>query len=557
VPGFFFRPVDLSSLAFLFVALLVAWRLRALRPRTARSRWLTLFFLSSALLALFSVAAGGRLDAWRFYAIHLQIVASALGVAALLQYVYHVGDLDPDGKEARAILALSLVPLLYVLGWALYQFGQLAAQGEPTTSTSISEGLIGLGLLWTLVVALRQARHAARRPQASRPPGNLALLITGLVLLLAANSFQFIGGLLPGFAPKPVYTIYVVSIAVILIGFNYFLHWDRANTRVNRVSAAALVLLQSVFAVLAILYGAQLEAEPQPMPVFGDVSYLLSPTEASGFHWQEGSPNLQAFNGQPMEGEEMLIEPDFPLLFFGREYSSLLISRGRLLFGERWSAQKANYFLQPHIVVIDLAGDADQALSAAVAQSEDQITVRWSLPESGVAQAAIHSDGLIELSYQGLSSRPLQSWGFSAGRGLDGVEFLLDFPPQGAQSIPAAGMAFESNFYTRTRLDQWTRPILIFQLVVSLAVIAILSAVRGQLAVIDEQMLAQSLSARQLEIARLVAEGHSNIAIGETLHITKDTVRYHLKQIYHVLGIEGREALADWVSQKQQSRDYR
>jgi hypothetical protein len=104
MPGFFFRPVDLSSLALFFVAVLVGWRLGTLRPRTSASRWLILFFAGAALFALFSILSSARLDAWRFLAVHLQIVASALAVAGLMQYAYQVGDVDTDEVEARAVL---------------------------------------------------------------------------------------------------------------------------------------------------------------------------------------------------------------------------------------------------------------------------------------------------------------------------------------------------------------------------------------------------------------------------------------------------------------------
>lgn len=53
------------------------------------------------------------------------------------------------------------------------------------------------------------------------------------------------------------------------------------------------------------------------------------------------------------------------------------------------------------------------------------------------------------------------------------------------------------------------------------------------------------LSERELEILRLVATGKSNHAISEQLLISENTVKYHLKNILHKLGVSNRtEAVA-------------
>lgn len=52
-----------------------------------------------------------------------------------------------------------------------------------------------------------------------------------------------------------------------------------------------------------------------------------------------------------------------------------------------------------------------------------------------------------------------------------------------------------------------------------------------------------ALSAREMEIVRLVATGHHNREIAETLHITEGTVKVHLHNVYEKLGIDGRVEL--------------
>lgn len=56
-----------------------------------------------------------------------------------------------------------------------------------------------------------------------------------------------------------------------------------------------------------------------------------------------------------------------------------------------------------------------------------------------------------------------------------------------------------------------------------------------------------SVSARELEIARLVAEGLTTAEIAERLTLSPLTVTYHLRRIYSRLGISSRTALARHV----------
>ena len=51
-----------------------------------------------------------------------------------------------------------------------------------------------------------------------------------------------------------------------------------------------------------------------------------------------------------------------------------------------------------------------------------------------------------------------------------------------------------------------------------------------------------SLSARETEVLRLVAQGSSNSVIGRTLHISDATVKTHLVHIYSKLGVSSRTA---------------
>jgi len=51
-----------------------------------------------------------------------------------------------------------------------------------------------------------------------------------------------------------------------------------------------------------------------------------------------------------------------------------------------------------------------------------------------------------------------------------------------------------------------------------------------------------ALSPREVEVLRLAADGHTNAAIGRSLHISATTVKTHLMRVYEKLGVGDRTA---------------
>jgi two-component system NarL family response regulator len=58
------------------------------------------------------------------------------------------------------------------------------------------------------------------------------------------------------------------------------------------------------------------------------------------------------------------------------------------------------------------------------------------------------------------------------------------------------------------------------------------------------------LSDREIEILRLVASGKSNRLIADQLSISENTVKYHLKNILHKLGVSNRTEAVTWAIQR-------
>lgn len=62
--------------------------------------------------------------------------------------------------------------------------------------------------------------------------------------------------------------------------------------------------------------------------------------------------------------------------------------------------------------------------------------------------------------------------------------------------------------------------------------------------------LAEALTERESEILELVAAGHTNAQIAETLWIAPGTVRKHLENVYEKLGVQNRTAAAAKLRQQ-------
>jgi non-specific serine/threonine protein kinase len=79
-------------------------------------------------------------------------------------------------------------------------------------------------------------------------------------------------------------------------------------------------------------------------------------------------------------------------------------------------------------------------------------------------------------------------------------------------------------------------------------------SVTGRVAGARGQLAPGALSAREVEVARLVARGLTNREIAEALVLQPSTVGNHLQRIYARLGLAGRAQLAAWVAEHDRSQ---
>lgn len=67
-------------------------------------------------------------------------------------------------------------------------------------------------------------------------------------------------------------------------------------------------------------------------------------------------------------------------------------------------------------------------------------------------------------------------------------------------------------------------------------------SVAGRLMRRMRQPAQQSLTAREIQVLRLVAKGQTNAEIGASLHISETTVKTHLLRVFNKLGVSDRTA---------------
>jgi two-component system response regulator DevR len=66
----------------------------------------------------------------------------------------------------------------------------------------------------------------------------------------------------------------------------------------------------------------------------------------------------------------------------------------------------------------------------------------------------------------------------------------------------------------------------------------------------DGSCSSKLLTERELEIVRLVGEGHSNRELARMLWVTEQTVKFHLTNIYRKLGVSNRTEASRWAQEQ-------
>jgi two-component system nitrate/nitrite response regulator NarL len=101
-------------------------------------------------------------------------------------------------------------------------------------------------------------------------------------------------------------------------------------------------------------------------------------------------------------------------------------------------------------------------------------------------------------------------------------------PPEAREALAAGALAYLSKEVTREAICD-----------------AVAAAARGERLqddVAEPERERPLLSPRELEVLRLTADGQSAPSIGRALHLSPETVKTHLKNVYEKLGVSDRAA---------------
>jgi DNA-binding NarL/FixJ family response regulator len=182
------------------------------------------------------------------------------------------------------------------------------------------------------------------------------------------------------------------------------------------------------------------------------------------------------------------------------------------------------------LVVVASCNSADAALEAARAERPDVVVMDLRMP---------HKSGLDLLAALGRELPGCRTVLLTAAITQDEVVEALKRGASGLvlkESPPEQLIACVRRVH---RGEQWLDPDTVTR---ALQGVVNRDAARGE--------LSRTLTAREIEIVQMVAQGLRNRTIGERLSITESTVKVHLHNIYQKLGVEGRLELVLVAQQK-------
>jgi DNA-binding NarL/FixJ family response regulator len=185
----------------------------------------------------------------------------------------------------------------------------------------------------------------------------------------------------------------------------------------------------------------------------------------------------------------------------------------------------------PDIQVVGLAHDGEELLTQLEALLPDVVVMDLQMPYSGLTVLA-------EIRRRGLPVRVLVLTAFSDGESLQAAiqleadGFALKTEPPG-QVIEAIRQVAQGRLVFPRAAQRWL----------------ISSDQPGA------NLPQFELSPREVEVLAYVAQGLTNPQIAGKLHVSENTVRFHLKNIFEKLGVANRTEAAAWYFQHKPSHE--
>ncbi len=502
MPSWYLTPAALGYLAQFILALLIAgyFIARLLRPRADRPAHrvlLTGFFACIALLTLLLILEAALPPSERWYAVILQAPVLFLGILLLQQFAYRFPERLRPQWEAGLALLWCLRFFLEEATYAIGRFQELTV-GKVGFRGNQMDVPIALGLLWVVVVVLRQSLAASARQRAGdagrggvtpplqrvlhamwrpfrdlwRPQGQAArtaralmlvyLLPFGLSLLTILRSYNDIPQELLQLSRSLGIMLALAAFAIVYL--NYL---PETTSFMVRLVGVTLVTLLTVLAAVGWLVTPAYAA--QYRPVFPDGRTLrFTPNAAGGydlslapFHFEADlgvsfikPPALDAAGRSFPESQA---QHDFVFPFFGQAYDRVYANLdGTIALGRNvtsYNDYSYRYGSTPLLMplLLDLAPEETGRGDAFVRQEADRLIVTWQRVPGFYRreavftfQAILYRSGVFEFSYDGLPAglpyRPddepsANVWAIGAVPGTSPPAPLL--PGEGSQAPPS------------------------------------------------------------------------------------------------------------------------
>ena len=521
----YLTPASLSYLTQFIIALLIAGYLvirfgswRSHQP--AHLRLLTAFMTGIALLSLLFLLESALPPDLRLYALYAQNTVLGVALILLLQFAYRFPEPLPRRWEARLVLVLSILYMLYEASYAVHRYTLTLGQGHVNFRPEWADFPLALGLLWVPIVLARQSIRASRQDQAApersglyylwRPQGHGANAARALALIYLLPVVLAIATILKTFyfIPPSVYQLSLsVGVTITLAGFTvvYLNYLPDLSSFVAKLVGVMLVTLLAALGTVGWALAPGYAALYRPVWPTDQQTFRFAPNAHGGYDIAAVPFQFESDFGEELNlvdtlykrEDQTIVKLVFDFLFYGQPYSEIFLTNdSALALGQPivYYDYQYHYGGQTPLIfplLTDLnPGEGRGAVFAR--QDADRLIITFDRvpsfyhPEDLFTfQMALQHDGTFEITYNGLpepqiyqaNDEPMANlWLIGSTPGnLDSAPQALDLSQLSVgQTIVSGSQGVVQDYYLglRRQLNELLQPLARLMIVVSVLTVA-------------------------------------------------------------------------------------
>lgn len=274
MPALYLTPASISYLTQFILALAITiFLVNRLRSQRAISLLLlTAFFVPMTVLTGLLVMNAAFLPFYRLLTAYAENTVLALALVALIGFAYHFPERYPQHKwEMRILLSLSLVFLVWEVGFMIYRYISLLGQGNVFNRFPLAAYSQPVVMLFAPLAFLRHTLAADPRPVAWwrklwQPEGKGAQGARNFALVFVIPFVLGFTGVFISFGlPFTVFNA-IVSIGILLM------LWTFSNIYVNFIPGSVNVASRLSILTLTLF-----------LALLGTLGWLIAPSYAATF----------------------------------------------------------------------------------------------------------------------------------------------------------------------------------------------------------------------------------------------------------------------------------